>query len=73
MVAANPVFGGELGLRFDPRDDRVDLSDELAGCETAGRWNRISFLFSGSKEDQDFELFLNIVEPVFQFSLHENN
>jgi hypothetical protein len=30
-------------------------------------------MFSGSKKDQDFELFLNIVEPVFQFSLHENH
>jgi hypothetical protein len=72
-MPANPVFGDELGLRFDPQDDRVDLSDELAGWETAGRGNRISSLFSGSKEDQDFELFLNIVEPVFHFSLDENN
>ena len=73
MVAANPVFGGELGLRFHSQDDRVDLGDELAGWETAGRGNQISSLFSGSKEDQDFELFLNIVEPVFQFSLDKNN
>jgi len=32
-----------------------------------------SFLFRGSEEDQDFELFLNIVEPMLQFSLDENN
>src|SRR5258708_26466553 len=32
-----------------------------------------SFLFRGSEEDQDFKLFLNIVEPMLQLSLHENN
>jgi len=33
----------------------------------------ISFLFRGSEEDQDLELFLNIVEPMFQLSLDEND
>jgi len=32
-----------------------------------------SFLFRGSEEDQDLELFLNIIEPMLQFSLHEND
>lgn len=33
----------------------------------------ISFLFSGSEENQDFEFFFDVVEAVFQFSLHKND
>ena len=33
----------------------------------------VSFLFRGSEEDQDFELFLDVVEPMLQFSFDENN
>ena len=33
----------------------------------------VSFLFRGSEEDKDFELFLDVVEPMLQFSFDENN
>jgi hypothetical protein len=39
----------------------------------ARRFARSSFLLGGSEEDQDLELFLNIVEPMFQLSLDEND
>jgi hypothetical protein len=31
------------------------------------------FHFSGSEENQDFEFFFDVVEAVFQFSLHKND
>src|SRR5208337_403230 len=34
---------------------------------------RISLLFGGSEKNQDFQLFHDVVKPMLQFSLNENN
>jgi hypothetical protein len=61
------IYSGRRELR---RDIRV-----LKRCTDPGtpRLIRISFFFRRRKEDQDFELLLDVVKPMLQIRLDEND
>jgi len=46
------------------------MGGKNGGCYV---WVRTSFVFRGREEHQDFEFFGNVVEPMFQFGLDEDN